>query len=224
MSRTARFVVDNGFYHVMNRGNDKKEIFKEKKDYEYFLELLKSTKEKYDIKIYHYVLMYNHFHLILKAKTGKDLSDSMQRITMMYTQYYRKHYEGVGHFFQDRFKSFIIQEGHYLLECSRYVELNPVKAGIVEDAKDYKWSSYKSYIEGGESEFLDSNPEFEGLSDDIEKGRQIYKEFIKDGTGWERRKEDRFFKSGVYGSKEFIGSLKKDGLTTVWSHRGRPRT
>ena len=174
------------------------------------------------MKIYHYALMVHHIHIIIQSPDGKSLSGAMKRLNVSYTRYYRKRYKGIGHFFQDRFKSFLIQEGRYLLECGRYVELNPVRAGIVKSPDEYKWSSYRRYAEGEKNGIIDINPEYEGLSENSALRRERYKEYIKDGVV-EKRKEDRFFRDGVYGSKEFMEKMKEQGLKLVWSHGGKPK-
>lgn len=221
MPRRARFTVENGTYHIMVRGNNRANIFKNDDDFSYFLELLKENKKKYGLKIYHYALMDNHAHIIIWSPDGANLSAAMKRIAVTYTRYYRKMYKGIGHFFQDRFKSYLIQEGKYLLECGRYVELNPVSAGMVKSPDEYKWSSYRVYAEGEKSGIVDFNPEYMGLSEDIEKRIKMYQEYIQDGA-FEQRKEERFFKEGAYGSAEFKGLLEKKGLKPVWSHGGCP--
>jgi len=222
MPRRARFTVENGTYHIMLRGNNRSRIFHNDDDFCYFIELLKENKEKFGLKIYHYALMDNHIHLVVQSPDGAKLSAAMKRITVTYTRYYRKIYKGIGHFFQDRFKSFLIQEGKYLLECGRYVELNPVRAEMVKLPGDYRWSSYRVYAESERPGMVDFNPEYEGLGEDKERRATRYREYIKDGI-LERRNEARFFKQGAYGSKEFIESLGKQGLRTVWSHGGQPK-
>lgn len=222
MPRQARFTIDNGTYHVMVSGNNRNQIFHCDKDFECLLRLLKDNKKKYDLKIYHYVLMSNHIHLIIRSQTGKNLSEAMKRITVTYARYYRKKYGGIGHFFQDRFKSFLIQEDKYLLECGKYVELNPVIAGIVQYPEEYKWSSCRVYTEGEKSKIIDISPEYLGLNENIENRKKVYRRYIKDRM-FERRKEDRYFKQGAYGSAEFIKSLKNKGLKPVWSHGGYPK-
>lgn len=222
MPRRARFTIDDGIYHVMVRGNNQNRIFNDEQDFNFFLELLRKNKEKFNLKVYHYVLMNNHAHMIIKSPNGENLSGAMKRINVTYTRYYRKRYKGIGHFFQDRFKSFLIQNGKYLLECGRYVELNPIRAGIVGNPADYKWSSYKFYVQGNENSIIDVNPEYEGLSEDVIKRRELYKNYVeKDEV--ERRKEERFFKLGAYGSKEFMEEMKKKGLKPLWSHSGQPK-
>ncbi|MDD5687860.1 MAG: transposase [Elusimicrobia bacterium] len=219
MPRRARFTIEDGTYHVMIRGNNRNPIFQNSEDFSYFMELIKDNKEKYNLKVYHYVLMNNHIHIIIKSVIGKNLSEAMKRMMVSYMRYYRKLYKGIGHFFQDRFKSFLIQDGKYLLECGRYVELNPVSAGIVKYPNEYKWSSYKVYAEGEKSNLIDINPEYMGLSEDIDNRKKRYKEYINDGL-FEQRTEERFFKEGAYGSVEFKEILKKRGLKPIWSHGG----
>jgi len=222
MPRRARYTVDNGVYHIMIRGNNRSAIFHEDDDFKYFLKLLKENKDKSDIKIYHYILMNNHVHIILKAVTGKSLSETFKRTNISYTLYYRRKYKGVGHFFQDRFKSFLIQDGKYLLECGRYIEMNPVKAGLVAEPAQYKWSSYRVYANGEHDSIVDINPEYESLSNDKEKREVIYKEYVKD-SNLDRRNEGRYFKIGAYGSKNFIEMLNEKGLKSAWSHSGQPK-
>ena len=222
MPRRARFTIEDGVYHILSRGNNQQAIFHKDKDYQEFLDILSSYKEEYRLEIYHYVLMGNHIHLIVRASDGKTLSEAMKGITWKYAQYYRKNYGGIGHFWQERFKSFLIQEGRYLLECGRYIELNPVRAGIVEEPKFYYWSSYRTYAEGERDNLTDFSPEYLGLSDSSGVRQEKYREFVKDGLK-ERRGEERYFKEGVFGSREFVEEMKSKGLVSLWSHRGRPR-
>ncbi len=206
----------------MTRGNNRTNIFIDKEDFENYLEILKNNKEKYGFKVYHYVIMNNHVHLIMWTKTGEDLSNGMRRIGVMYSSYYRRKYKGVGHVFQDRFKSFIIQEGKYLLECGRYVELNPVRAGIVKMPLEYKWSSYGYYMETQKTNIVDNDPEYLGLSEEPEKRKDIYREYVERGE-FNKTDEDRYFKKGVYGSDNFWMQLKVKGLESKRSNAGRPK-
>jgi len=222
MPRTARFTIDDGIYHVMTRGNNKQSIFSCDNDCAYYLKLLKGCKIKYGLKIYHYSLMVNHVHLMLQAPTGEKLSSFMKRLNVLYTNYYRKNYGGVGHFFQDRFKSFIIQEGRYLIECGIYIELNPVKAGIVEFPEEYKWSSYSAYAAAKGDGLVDLSPAYMDLSDKPEERRESYRELVEQRKK-EKREESRFFRVGAYGSKKFIEEMTAKGLKPKWAHSGTPR-
>src|SRR4030042_771285 len=133
MPRTARIAPNEYVYHILTRGNNRQNVFKDKKDYEKYLGILKRYKEKYKFKLYHYVLMTNHVHLVLEtAQKGGNLSEIMKGINLSYAQYYKKRYRHIGHFWQDRYKSIIISKDNYLLACGSYVDLNPVRAKIVE--------------------------------------------------------------------------------------------
>lgn len=222
MPRRARFTIEGGIYHILSRGNNQQVIFHKDRDYQEFLDILSFYKKKYGFEIYHYVLMGNHIHLIVKIPDGKALSEAMKGIKWRYVQYYRKNYGGIGHFWQERFKSFLIQEGRYLLECGRYIELNPVKARIVEEPKSYYWSSYRVYGEGEKDYLIDFSPEYLGLADSNSDKQRLYREFIKDGLK-ERRREERYFREGAFGSREFVEEMRKKGLVSLWSHKGKPK-
>lgn len=222
MPRIARFTVENGTYHVLSRGHNQKNIFHGDKDYKKYLELFLEYKKVCSLKIYHYCLMTNHVHFIFQAPDGYSLSKAMRGVNQRYAQYYRKKYRGSGYVWQDRFKSYLIQKGRYLLICGRYVELNPVQAGICKKPEDYPWSSYKTYALGASDPLLNLNPEYLRLSDNPVRRAEIYRNFVRDGLT-ERRKLDRYFKQGAFGDENFIKKLKLHGLRSVWSHKGQPR-
>lgn len=146
MPRIARGFVGGLIYHVLNRGNDGKKVFHKEKDYKAFIDLFKEAKNRYCVKIFGYCLMPNHFHLVLAPHTGKELSKLMQWLLTSHVRRYHRHYGSTGHVWQGRFKSFIIQEDNHLLTVLRYVERNPVRAGLVGGAKDWLWSSHRERI------------------------------------------------------------------------------
>lgn len=223
MPRLKRFTIENGNYHILSRGHNRQNIFHNDDDFKKYLELLKINKQKFDVKIYHYSLMSNHIHIILNSPTGEVLTKMMRGVNQNYAQYYRKKYGGCGYIWQDRFKSFLIENGRYLLVSGRYVEINPVVAGLVKLPEGYKWSSYHVYAFGEKNDIIDFNPEYIGLSDTIETCQKLYKEFVMDGIKEkESRSEERFFRDGVFGTKEFIEQLKNMGLSQKWSHSGHP--
>ncbi len=224
MPRLPRFTFDNAFYHILTRGNNKQNVFLSDGDFAHYKELLEHFKKKFGILLYHYTLMSNHVHQIAKSPTGRQLSEMMKGLNLTYALYFRKKYGGIGHFWQDRFKSFIIQKGIYLLECGRYIELNPVKAGIVQLPWEYKWSSCRYYVFDEPDKLIEPNPEYLGLAENPEKRQKIYKQFLLDKMEIEeKRAEERFFKTGAYGSKNFIEMLKGEGLKPAWSHQGQPQ-
>lgn len=143
MSRTPRLNFEGGIYHVFARGNGKQTIFFDSADKMDFLRLLEKTNDRYEWLCHTYCLMPNHFHLLLELLKG-SLSRGMQFLSSIYAQNLNKRKNWVGHVFQGRFKSILIQRDAYLLELSRYIVLNPVRAGFVSDPKDWPWSSYRA--------------------------------------------------------------------------------
>jgi REP element-mobilizing transposase RayT len=186
-------------------------VFRSPQDYLAFLTILANNKRKYCLKIHHFVLMPNHFHLVMSLDDGCMLGKAMKRINLMYVQYYRRRYGGIGHFFQDRFKSHLIERGVYLERCAQYVEMNPVRAGLADEPGCYFWSSANDAIGNLFFGLLDRDPSC--LTDDIEEI----------GIGLERRSIERYFRAGLWGSAEYQAFLVSvRGLRPRWSHRGRP--
>ena len=142
MPRISRNLTDYGFYHVLSRGNDKKNIFRCDEDYLTFLEIVLRYLEKYKIYIYHYCLMPNHFHILLQTPEALQLPKFMQGLLQSYSWQFRKKYESVGFLFQNRYKSLFIGKESYLLDCARYIERNPIRSGLIHDINMYHWNSF----------------------------------------------------------------------------------
>ncbi|MBW2609865.1 MAG: transposase [Deltaproteobacteria bacterium] len=145
MSRPLRINYPGAFYHITSRGNERKPVFKSKKDREKFLEYLESATLRYDAVIHVYCLLDNHYHLLLETPSG-NLPQIMRHINGAYTTYFNVKRERSGHLFQGRYKSILVDIDEYAKELSRYIHLNPVRAKIVENPEEYKWSSYQDYI------------------------------------------------------------------------------
>jgi len=222
MPRIPRFTINDGFYHVLCRGHNKRDIFHTANDFLKYLKLLWEAKITYDLKIYHYTLMSNHIHLILNLAKGEDLCKAMSFLNQQYAQYYRAKYGGCGYVWQGRFKSFLIQRKIYLIRCGRYVELNSVIAGIVRAPENYRWSSCGVYIGDKKSNLVDIDPEYAALSECPVERKKIYSEYLRDGLQ-EKRSLERYFRAGAYGDKIFVEKLKKNGLRQRSWHPGRPK-
>jgi putative transposase len=143
MPRRARRFVDGLPYHVLNRGNRRQTIFSKTSDYEIFLTTLADALEQIRLAILAYVVMPNHFHLVLWPQQGSDISKFMGRFMNAHIRRYHRFGElwGTGHLYQGRFKAFPIQSNHHLLTVLRYVEANPLRAGLVPRAEAWGWSS-----------------------------------------------------------------------------------
>ena len=137
-----RFIKPGYVYHLVARGNNKQVIFRGSEDFQKYLYLLEDARKKFSVLIYNYVLMDNHVHLLVEPREERSVSKAMEHIGKSYAQYFNHKYEHVGHVFQGRFKSFMILDEWYFFACTRYIDLNPVKAGVVNDPKDYVWAGY----------------------------------------------------------------------------------
>ena len=146
MSRMQRLIINNASYHIMVRGNQKQITFIEEEDFAKYLDLLRHYKREYGFKLYGYCLMSNHVHLVLAVKNGIDLSKIMQGLNQAYTIWFNKKYKKVGHLWQGRYKSMVIQKNKYMLDCLEYVELNPIRANISKSPFEYPWSSWKARL------------------------------------------------------------------------------
>ncbi len=224
MPRQPRIAPSEYVYHVLTRGNNRMDIFHEKADFIRYLGILKKYKEKHSFRLYHYALMTNHVHLVLEpTPAGGTLAEIMKVLNLSYAQYYKQKYGHIGHFWQDRFKSIIISTDRYLLTCGSYVELNPVRAGIVERPKDYEWSSYRVYAYGSADGITDQHPIYEGLASEETERRKWYREFVREWLqkGALKGEMDR---KVVYGSEDFSRKVKKrHAISAVIQPRGRPK-
>jgi len=146
MPRTARNVVDGGVYHILNRGNGRQRVFHRDAEYLEFEDLLRQLQEQFEIDIYAYCLMPNHFHLLLKTYRGESLSQGMQWFTTTYVRRYHRLRRSSGHVWQGRYKSFAIEDDDHFLTVARYIEGNPVRAGMVDTATDWAWSSHRDRL------------------------------------------------------------------------------
>ena len=225
MPRLARIAPDEHIYHVMTRGNNRQDVFKEEKDYERYIELLVRYKEKFRFKLYHYVLMRNHVHLILEpSRKGGKLSEIMKGINLSYVHYYKSRNRYIGHFWQDRYKSILISRDDYLLACGSYVELNPVRANIVEDPKDYKWSSYNTYAYGKKDLIIDEDPIYKELSEVNGGRRSKYREFVIGMIKERCAMKGELNRRVIYGSKDFVRQVSKEyKVEAVIRSQGRPK-
>lgn len=145
IARKRRLWYPGAIYHVVARGNRQEAIFKQKEDYLIYLKFLEQINEKYPFKLYSYCLMGNHIHLQIKT-LDNEIWKIMKGINWQYSMYFNEKYDLSGHLFQGRYYSEIIDTESYLLQTSKYIHLNPVKAGIVDKPIQYPWSSYRVFM------------------------------------------------------------------------------
>ena len=224
MPRTARIAPKEFVYHVLTRGNNKQDIFKDEEDHQKYIDILLKYKEKYKFKLYQYVLMTNHVHLVIEpTNAGGELSQIMKGINLSYAQHYKTKYKYTGHFWQDRFKSIIVAKDEYLLACGSYLELNPVRAGMVNRPKEYPWSSYKANAHGKKDDLVDVHIIYDNLSSD-ENVRKEYRHFVQDMLKKNNAMSGEMDRRTIYGGGDFIRRVhKKFKIDAVTKKRGRPK-
>ena len=142
MARLARYFAEGQPQHLIQRGNNREPIFSADEDYLFYTECLQEAAERHRCAIHAYALMTNHTHLLATPETQSSLPKMMQSIGRRYVQYFNYTYSRTGTLWEGRYKATVVDSEAYLLTCMRYIELNPVRAGMVEEPSDYRWSSY----------------------------------------------------------------------------------
>jgi len=209
MTRPIRIEYAGALYHVTSRGNRQEDIYIDDEDRSKFLSLLAQVSKDYNWLIHAYCLMDNHYHLLVETPDG-NLSKGMRQLNGVYTQITNRYHGKVGHVFQGRYKAILVQKENYLLELARYIVLNPVRARMVREAKDWPWSSYRET-----SGMLSNNSWLttEWVLSAFSKKRGIaqkkYSEFVSQGKNqpspWESLKNQVFL-----GDEEYVRQILSD--------------
>ena len=206
MARPLRIEYDGALYHVTSRGNAKNPIFKDEKDRYIFLNILHKVNQKYNWICHAYCLMNNHYHLVIETPDG-NLSKGMRQLNGVYTQTFNKRHNRVGHIFQGRYKSILIQKESHLLEVCRYVVLNPVRAKIAENPEGWEWSGYRS-TSGIEKPHpcLTTDWILGQFGKRKRQAEKKYKDFVKAGIG-ERNIWKEVKGQSILGEDDFVEGL-----------------
>lgn len=181
MPRSGRIVLANFPHHVVQRGHNREAVFVRDHDYCRYLDDLRALKDQCGVRVFAYCLMTNHVHLLLApGEPASGLAQLMKALAARTTRHRNKLERRSGTLWESRYKSSLVQADSYLLACSRYIELNPVRAGMVANAGDYPWSSFRLRMDTPESgSWLDHDPCYLGLAE-TESGRKArYAEFVK---------------------------------------------
>ena len=225
MARQLRLEFDGALYHVTARGNERRPIYLDDTDRKLFLKLLGKEIRQQGWLCYSYCLMDNHYHLLL-GTPQPNLSRGMRRLNGVYTQTFNRRHQRVGHLFQGRYKSILLDRENYLLELCRYIVLNPVRAGIVSHEQDWHWSSYRA------TAGLDRAPEWLhvsgvlGLFDGApQEAANFYHRFVREGVDqpspWKHLRGQIFL-----GGESFLEEMERlaqaQQLVNVPSSQSRP--
>ena len=223
MARPLRIEYPGAVYHVTGRGNEKKSIFGDSLDRETFLEILIQTKNIYGVRIYAYVLMENHFHFLLETPLA-NLGRFMRRFNITYTNYFNRAHKRVGHLYQGRYKSILVEKESYLSELSRYIHLNPVRTKTMgkETPKEqwrylinYPWSSLKGYLSpSNKKAFIDYSLVLADFGGDNLRGRRAYQKRVQEDLLGELDTKRKVIGQSILGGEQFVKWLKENFFST----------
>lgn len=183
MSRPLRLELAGGLYHLTSRGDRREDIYIADSDRKKWLEIFGQVCKRFNWKCHSYCLMRNHYHIVVETVEG-NLSKGMRHLNGVYTQYFNQTHQRVGHVFQGRYKGILVEKDSYLLELSRYVVLNPVRARMVNDAKAWPWSSYLAMVGAGVvPEWLEIDWLLSQFGAQRKRAIAKYKDFVREGVG-----------------------------------------
>lgn len=220
MARPWRIEFEGALYHVLSRGIEKRDVFRDDVDRLNFLSIVGRMSERFLIDVYAYVLMDNHYHLLLKTN-APNLSRSMQWLGTTYTGHFNRRHDRNGHLFQGRFKSILVENDAYLMQLSCYIHRNPVRAGLVDRLADYRWSSYLAYAYGrGQTQWLDT--EFLLAQFTVPNKHKAYREKVQAYAHEEKRTWEDLRHGLLLGTEEFVDRIKSTHLKAA-PHKEMPQ-
>ena len=208
MARPLRIEYTSAVYHITSRGNARERIYLDDEDYGRFLDCLCAVVKRFNWILHAYCLMSNHYHLLIETPEG-NLSRGMRQLNGIYTQQFNRRHNRVGHAFQGRYKAILVDKDNYLLELSRYIVLNPVRAGMVKGPREWQWSSYKETTGYGKGiSCLTKDWILIQFGRKREESETRYKEFVREGikaeSPWKEVRGQLYL-----GDENFINRIKK---------------
>lgn len=225
MPRRARVAVAGIPWHIIQRGNNRSACFYTQEDYLYFLRQLDHQSGECDCSIHAYCLMTNHVHLLVTPKRIDSASLMMKQIGQRYVQYINRTYKRSGTLWEGRFKSCLAQDDLYVLTCYRYIEMNPVRAGMVSHPGDYRWSSYHHNAEGRRNKLIKPHEDYLRLGESKSRRLQSYRTLMQENLNPRSLEKVRRATNGNYvlGSRLFQREVEKAlGRRVTPGKRGRP--
>jgi putative transposase len=225
MARLPRLTIPGYPHHIIQRGNNRQPIFAGASDDESFLSLLDENARKYGVAIHAYVLMSNHFHLLATPDSAQAIPQMMQAVGRRYVRYFNQRQGRTGTLWEGRYKSTLIQTERYLLACMVYIDLNPVRAGLVADPGDYPWSSHGHYIGRRRDRLITPHPLYWELGNTPFARDAAYAELVRSGITAEQQQAltDSALRGWALGEAGYVADLQKRTARRVSKTRaGRP--
>jgi REP-associated tyrosine transposase len=208
MGRAWRIEFEGALYHVLSRGNERRDIFFEEDDRRRFLEAIGEMGQRFEIDLFAYVLMDNHYHLLLRTRRA-NLSRAMQWLGVTYTNRFNARHSRSGHLFQGRFKSMLVQNDAYLMQLSYYIHRNPLRVRMVDRLAGYPWSSYWAYAYGEQvAKWLNTEVILSQMVN-AEDPHKAYRENVRKYAGEESRLWEDLRHGFILGTEQFEKEIKK---------------
>jgi putative transposase len=225
MARLPRLTVPGYPHHVIQRGNNRQAIFSSAADYQMLLALLDENAHKFGVALHAYVLMSNHFHLLATPATANGLPQMMQAVGRRYVRYFNDSQQRSGTLWEGRYRSTLIETDRYLLACMAYIDLNPVRAGMVKEARDYAWSSHGHYAGLRNDKLITPHPLFWTLGNTPFAREAAYAELVN--AGIPQTVQEALTRSTLggwaLGDEKFVANLQKRTERRVTrTQAGRP--
>ena len=226
MARLPRLVVPQALHHVIQRSHEGILLFRDNEDHTVFLNWLAQAAKQFQVAIHAYILMPDHFHLLLTPSDEQGLSKFMQWIGRYYVPYFNRKYQRSGSLWQGRYKATVLEAEKYFLQCSLYVEGSPLRSGLVSDASEYPWSSYQHHIGQRVDPLVSDHPIFWALGNTPFQREANYKEMMSQSFSASEMAQlgDAVQKGWLLGSAAFQADISKlTDRRVVPAKRGRPR-
>ena len=226
MARLPRYFVKGQAQHIIQRGNNREPIFVEQHDYRFYLECLQEAAKRNELLIHGYVLMTNHVHLLASPKTQESIPKTLQSVGRRYVQNFNYSYGRSGTLWEGRYKATLINSDRYLLTCMRYIELNPVRAGMVKYSRDYTWSSYAANALGKRDKLITEHVLYRQLGQQEKQRQSAYRQLFRTAIGRTDIEAIREAtnKAWVLGNDRFREKIERlSGRRTAPKPRGRSR-
>ncbi len=210
MARLPRLTLPGYPHHVIQRGNNRQPIFASLADYRQLLDLLYDKAKAFEVAVHAYVLMSNHFHLLVTPQTATGLPQMMQAMGRNYVRYFNDSQGRTGTLWEGRYRSTVIQSDRYLLACMAYIDLNPVRAGLVADAKDYPWSSFGHYAGLGADRVITPHSLYWSLANTPFGREAAYAELVRSGVSQDKQLSltQSALSGWALGEEEFVADLQ----------------
>jgi putative transposase len=226
MARLPRLTLSGYPHHIIQRGNNRQAIFAGTADYEAMLDMLEEYVRKFGVALHAYVLMSNHLHLLATPAAQDGIPQLMQALGRRYVRYFNARQQRTGTLWEGRYKSTLIQSERYLLACMAYIDLNPVRAGLVQAPADYLWSSHLHYVGRRSDKLVTPHPLYWELGNTPFAREQAYAELVHNGISSQQQRAltDATIQGWALGEADYVADLQKRTQRRVRkSNPGRPR-